>query len=160
MFKSRHIATEKGFIMPLNITLTNPNSEQETVSIQASANSTSVFTNTITLNAFQTETVPCFFNTSGLAIGNYSYTFIATTTSIQSALPQQATGHIGVTYVPDLNGDFTVNFKDLTTFVSYYITFHNNGSLNPSADFNNDSRLNFNDLVLFVNAYINFNTSR
>ncbi len=153
------IATQTGFTMPINVTLTNPDTVQETADIQVTMNATSVFNTTVTLNALQTEAVPCYFNTSTLAIGNYTYTVTVTTTILTGSPVITATGTTGVTYLGDLNGDFKVNFSDLMLFVQDYIAFNTNGIYNSAADYNNDGRINFQDIQLFVSAYIEFSAS-
>jgi len=152
------IATQQGFIMPLNVTLTNPDPLSETVNIQINANNTSIFSSTATLNARQTQTVPCYFNTSILTIGNYTITTTVTTTTISGSTPQVSAAQTGVTYVGDLNGDFTVNYKDLTLFVSSYIQYQNNQITNPACDYNIDSKINYRDLTLYVLAYSQYST--
>jgi hypothetical protein len=94
----------------------------------------SVFGASVTLNPLETETVPCNFNTSLLFIGNYSYTVTVTTTSLTGSPTSVATGQTGLTYLGDLNGDFAVNFNDITSFVSDYIAYNTNGVYNPAID--------------------------
>ena len=150
------IATQQSFIMPMNVTLNNPDSASENANIQITANSISVFSTTVTLNSLQTEVIPCYFNTSILAIGNYTYTVTVTTTTLTGSPTTTATGQIGVTYLGDQNGDFTVNFKDIVAFVSEYILYYQSNTLNPACDYNHDGTPTFQDIQLFVQDYVAF----
>ena len=154
------IATQTGFMMPINVTLTNPDSLSETGNIQLSANSILLFSTNVTLNALQTETIPCYFNTSLLAVGNYTCSVKLNTTSLSAQSTEAAAVQIGVTYPGDLNGDFKVDFNDLIIFVSGYIVFNTNGVYTPAVDYNQDGRINFNDLKLFVQYYITRSVNR
>jgi hypothetical protein len=62
-------------------------------------------------------------------------------------------GTVGVTYVGDLNGDFQVNFNDITLFGREYNAYYTSGIYNPAIDFNHSGIINFNDITLFVTAY-------
>ena len=153
---SPSVATQTSFIMPLNLILTNPDAASETASIQVTANSTVVFTGTATLTSGQTQMVPCYFNTSVLPIGNYVLTATVTTTSMTGATPQTLTAQTGVTYLGDLNGDFTVNFRDLVTFAVDYIANSKTGILNASIDFSHNGTMNLLDIFLFLSYYDSF----
>ncbi|MGO8807010.1 MAG: hypothetical protein ACLQO7_10500 [Candidatus Bathyarchaeia archaeon] len=146
-------AIQKSFMVPINITITNPDSTLETANIQVSTNSTMVFSTTVTLSALQTEVVACYFNSSVLAIGNYASTVTLTTTSLPAPNTETSTGQFGVTYLGDVNGDFTVNFNDIVTFVADYISYSTNGIYYPAIDYCHTGTINFNDLVLFVAYY-------
>ena len=150
------VATQTSFIMPLNLILTNPNAASETASIQVTANSTVVFTGTATLTSGQTQMVPCYFNTSVLPIGNYVLMANVTTTSMTGATPQILTAQTGVTYLGDLNGDFTVNFRDLVTFAVDYIAYGKTGILNASIDYSHNGTLNLLDIFFFLSYYDSF----
>jgi hypothetical protein len=130
----------------------------ETAIIQVTENSTLVFNTTATLNAQQTLTIPCNFNADLLAIGNYTDTVTVTTTSQTGELcTSTSTGRLGVTYLGDLKGDFSVTYADLTTFVSDFIVFYDTPSFYmAAADYNHDGQINFSDLVLFVSAYCQY----
>jgi hypothetical protein len=66
-------------------------------------------------------------------------------------------GTIGVTYLGDLNDDFTVNGKDIATFVSDYLSYYSSSpNITAAIDYNQDGKINFNDLTLFVHYYIIF----
>ena len=150
------VATQTDFTIPVSVTVTNPDAAPETANIQVSMGSTSVFSTTVTLNAQQTETVPCDFSTNGLAIGSYTYTVTVTTTSMTGAPTSTTTGQTGITYLGDLTGAFTVNFNDIITFASEYIAFNTNGVCNPAIDYNHDGTINFYDIVQFVAIYQNY----
>lgn len=148
------VATQTGFIMPINLTLSNPDGVSETAFIEVDANSTLVNSSAVMLNAFQTKIIPCDFNTSVLTVGNYIYTVTVTSTNLTGSPVNTATGQTGVTYLGDLNGEFKVNFDDVTAFVADYIAYNTNGTYVPAVDYNQDGRINFNDLLLFVQYYI------
>lgn len=140
--------------MPINLTLSNPDGVSETAFIEVDANSTLVNSSAVMLNAFQTKIIPCDFNTSVLTVGNYIYTVTVTSTNLTGSPVNTATGQTGVTYLGDLNGEFKVNFDDVTAFVADYIAYNTNGTYVPAVDYNQDGRINFNDLLLFVQYYI------
>ena len=152
------IATQTRFTVPINVTVTNSDSVPETAIIEVTENSTLVFNTTATLNDQQTLTIPCNFNVALLAIGNYTSTVTVTTTSQTGVLcTSTSTGRLGVTYLGDLNGDFSVTYGDLTTFVSDFVVFYDTPSVYVgAADYNHDGQINFSDLVLFVSAYCQY----
>ena len=148
------IATQTGFLIPIVVNVTNPDVAQETADIQISTNSTMVFSTSVTLNALQTEIVPCNFNTSVLAIGNYTCTVTVTATNLSAPNTATSAGQLGVTYLGDVNGDFAINFHDITAFVSDYIASYNSGVCNPAIDYNHNGLVNFYDITTFVSSYI------
>ena len=147
------VAVRTNFTIHPKVTVTNRDAAPETANIQVSMGSTSVLSTTATLNAQQTETVPCDFSTNGLAIGSYTYTVTVTTTSMTGAPTSTTTGQTGITYLGDLTGAFTVNFNDIITFASEYIAFNTNGVCNPAIDYNHDGTINFYDIFEFVTIY-------
>ena len=149
------VATQIGFMMPISVTITNSDSESETAVIQVTANSTSVFNATATLNSLQTLTIPCYFNTGILAVGNYCCTVTLTTMNQTGVLnTEMATGNIGVTYLGDFNGDFKVDSSDFFYFTSAYVQYWTTGTLDPACDLNHDGIINGQTFFAFVTDYI------
>jgi hypothetical protein len=148
------IATQSGFVMPINVTITNPDSLSAIGNIQLSADSILLFSSNVTLNALQTETIPCFFNASVLAVGSYTCSVSLNTTNLSQPNTEIAMGQIGVTYPGDLDGNFKVDYNDLATFVHDYLLYYYSNQYTPSIDYNQDGKINFKDLELFVQYYI------
>ncbi len=153
------IATQTGFMMPINVTLNNPDSVSETANVQINANGTSVFSDTITLSATQTETVPCYFNASVLSIGNYTWIATITTTSLSGTPSTSTTGQMAVTYLGDINGDFKVDGKDFIAFCGAYVQYWQVGGshqVDPASDFNHDGKIDGTDFIAFNSAYVSY----
>ena len=55
----------------------------------------------------------------------------------------------------DLTGDFRLTFNDVTTFVSAFNAYAQNGTYNPRADFNHDGVIDTTHQTLFTTAYNN-----
>jgi hypothetical protein len=94
---------------------------------------------------------------------NFSYripknTALGTYTAYTSAtyLGASDTGETSfqIAQLGDLTSDGTVNFRDLTSFVSLYVSYYTNHVYNQAIDFTNDGRINFNDMTKFVQYYI------
>ena len=155
-FQLPQIATQTGFLVPANVTLTNSNQVEETVNVVITANSVTVFTENFNLTAQQTVTEPCYFNPN-LLVGNYSATITVTTTSIPGSSAETSTKNLGVTYIGDNSGDFTVNSIDFFNFDDAYIQYYLNGSCNPACDMNHDGKVNDSDFFVFLDAYNAYN---
>jgi len=100
--------TQQCFQLPVNVTVENGINQ-----IQVYANSTLVYNNTVTVTN-STNELTCEIPISNLTVGNY--TMIVNVNNSLSKI-----GTEGVTYPADLNGDFQVNFNDITTFVKDYL---------------------------------------
>ncbi len=151
-FQLPQIATQTGFLVPANVTLTNPNQMEETVNVVITANSVTAFNENFNLTGQQTVTEPCYFNPN-LLVGNYSATITVTTTSLPGSGTQTSTKNLGVTFIGDNSGDFTVNSIDFFNFDDAYIQYYMNGSYNPACDMNHDGKVNGSDCFAFLDAY-------
>ncbi len=139
--------TQIGCPLPINVTVQNGVNN-----IEIYANQSLVYNNTINVTN-DTALITCEIPTTNLAIGNYTLT--GNINNNTSNL-----GIAGITYLGDLNGDFKVNFEDLTIFVSDYIDYYFSNQIYTQAiDYNHDSRINFNDLTLFVYYYVTYNNN-
>ena len=65
----------------------------------------------------------------------------------------------GAVFQGDFNGDLSINFVDINSFVNGYIDFYVSDTLDPRFDFNRDGSMNFLDINSFVNYYIGYYTN-
>jgi hypothetical protein len=148
-------SVQSGFSLPVSVTVQNNENASELANVQLFANSISIFNGTLNLSSLSSGITACTVNTSSLPIGNYSITASVTPLDEPNAMSNSLFGGVvGLTYVGDLNGDFNVNFNDVTTFVSDYLAYLSTGNYNPAIDYNHNGTINFNDVKLFVSAYI------
>jgi hypothetical protein len=145
---------QSGFTLPVTVTIHNSGSVSEVANVQLFANSTSIFNGTISLNSLTSGVLGCSVNTSSLPIANYTITVSVVPSDEPNATPStMSAGPVGVTYIGDLNGGFTINFNDMTLFVSDYFNYFANGVYNPAIDYEHDGIINFNDVSLFIGYY-------
>ena len=138
-----YCCVQQGFELPINATV---HSGLNTIVILA--NSTIVWNSTISLKGSTTQ-VTCEVPTTDLQAGNYTISLETNGETSQATL-------CSVTYPGDLNGDFTLNFNDITLFISEYFAYYTNGTFTPAIDYNHDGTINFNDITLFVSYYLNY----
>lgn len=150
------IATETGFMVPANVTLTNPNQVAETANVVITSGSTTLLNVNLNLNPQLTVTEPCYFNASQLAIGGYSCTVTVTTPAAKATSTQTATGNIGVTYVDDFYGAYKVTTEDFIGFVDAYIQYNSQGIYNPAYDLNHSGKIDNSDFLTFMSNYITY----
>jgi hypothetical protein len=67
------------------------------------------------------------------------------------------TTSFSVALLGDINGDGTLNFNDVSSFVTMYIAYFSSAhTYSPQIDFLHTGKINFNDVVLFVQYYIQY----
>ena len=81
-------------------------------------------------------------------------TYTAYTSANYLGISGSSSASFQIVQLGDLNSDGTVNFRDLTTFVSLYVTYYTNHAFNSAIDYTSDGKINFNDLTRFVQYYI------
>jgi hypothetical protein len=135
--------TEQGFPLAFSIQL-----GVGTNDVLFYANSTLVFECTATV-ADNPMTFPIQFSTADLSIGNYSLT-----ARINDAVIEL--GKCGVTYLGDLNGDFKVDYFDVSDFVDAFNNYYSSGAVDVLTDYDIDGEIDYFDIGLFVDAFIEF----
>ena len=146
---------QTGFELPVNTTIQNTSSANQTVTVQIYLNGTMVDAEhfTVAANSFSTVTSMC--NTTGFAVGNDTISVYAY--PVGNGVCEFGSSFVGgivlVTYEADINGDGLVNFGDMVAFNSAYVKYNVFGIYNPCADFNHDGVINSVDQVLFDAAY-------
>ena len=147
------IATETGFMVPTNVTLTNPNQVAETANVAVTEGSTTLFSGNFNVNAQQTVTEPCCFNANLLAIGNYTFTVTINTPAVTGTSTQTAAGNTGVTIVDDFIGAFRLSSIDYFEFVEAYIQYNSFGIYSPAYDLNHNGVIDGSAFLMFVSIY-------
>ena len=56
----------------------------------------------------------------------------------------------------DFNGDFIVNYVDISSFVDAYIDYWSGDPFDSKADFDNNEKVDYRDISAFVDAYITY----
>ncbi len=156
---SQQAIVESRFTLPIILAMQNISNSTETVTAQLVATSNlspssqvyTIYNGPVTIDGGSSLNLNCFFDATNFPIGNYTITaYLSSSYGLTTTL---CTAKVGVTYFGDLNGDFTVNFNDLKSFVQDYTTNRNGGQCNPAADFNHDGKIDFTDLKTFISAY-------
>lgn len=153
---SQQSFVEQGFTATLTATVENTGSSTSTFEVAFCGNGIPLDTQPVTLAGETTSSVSFAWNTTGLALGNYTLSaFVWSSSGETSAVSPACVSNapLLVTCLGDLTGQFAVNFNDVVTFVAAYINYYQTGYCNPAADFSHDGKLNFNDVVLFVGYY-------
>ncbi|MCW4010796.1 MAG: hypothetical protein NWF05_09285 [Candidatus Bathyarchaeota archaeon] len=127
----------------------------------SSPTGTITWTSNSTTGTFASATTPVYDGVSNTTYTDTTPSTVnitATYSGDQSNLPSSS-NFILVIVEPDssadLNGDSTVNFKDITYFVDAYTQYWKSlpRYADPKADFNHDGKINSEDFTLFINAY-------
>lgn len=145
----------QGYNLSINVTVENQGDTMENFNITAYANTTIIETREIALENGNSTAVTFTWNTTDIPIGNYTVSANATILPGETDTEDNTfiDGWVVVTILGDLNGDFTVNLKDL------YIIAHAFGSMpgdphwDPRADLNRDSITDTEDLVTAAKNY-------
>jgi hypothetical protein len=151
---------EQGSCLNINVTVANQGIYTESFNVTVYADTTSIASQTITLDYGNSTTLTFTWNTSGFAMN--TYTIIAEAEQVEGESHTEdnryTDGMITVTWLGDLNGDFIVNEDDLWNFCTYFITYYQYGFRSEMRrfDFNNDGKIDEVDLWAFCAAFIDY----
>jgi len=140
----------QGFSTPINVTVINNGDFVEDVDVTFYYNITSndmIGTQTITLSPGQNQTIVFIWNTAGVPYcHNYTITAVADIpVDINPAGNTLDGGKIKVRILGDLNGDGTVDLKDVYQVALAFGTAPGDARWNVDADINDDGQINVRD---------------
>jgi hypothetical protein len=146
----------QNYTVRVNVTILNEGDFTENVTVTAYANTTAVGAQTyITLAPNASATLTIIWNTTGFAKGNYTISAYATPVpnEIDTSDNNFTDGWIIVTLIGDINGDFTVDLKDVYAVAVAYGSYPGHPRWNPNLDINDDNTIDLKDYYATVLNY-------
>ena len=139
----------------------NYGEQAETFNISVRANSTTIQTRTITLTSRNSTTATFMWNTTRVAVGNYSITAMADTVKGETDTTDNSLtlGDLVFVTIPgDTTGagghaDGVVMVQDIMAIVAEFNTRSGDSSWNPVLDVNDDGVINMRDICLAILSY-------
>jgi hypothetical protein len=145
-----------GYILKINVTLSNQGDYAETFNVIVYANTTAIVSQSLSLSSGNSTSIIFLYNTTGLSKGTYTIWAIASIVQNEIDVYNNTyiDGLIAVSVIGDINGDFKVDIKDLVLVIKYFGSYP--GSVkpwNPNADINSDNKVDVKDLVLIIKHF-------
>jgi len=139
----------------------NYGEQAETFNISVKANSTTIQTQTLTLNSRNSTTFTFMWNTTRVAVGNYSITAMADIVEGETDTADNSLtlgDLVFVTVLGDITGaggdaDGVVMMQDIMAIVAEFNTRLGGSSWNPAVDVNDDGVINMRDICLAILSY-------
>jgi hypothetical protein len=145
----------RGCPMYVNVTVENQGGLAVTFNLTAYANTTMIQTTNVTLNGHSSRIVVFEWNTTALAVGNYTVSGNATGVIGETDLADN--NHVyGVVFVGipgDLNRDGVVNIVDVTIVAIAYTCKSGDDRWNANADISCDGVINIVDIASVAKEY-------
>jgi len=139
----------QGFCLRIEAGILNYGICDETLTVDALANTTTIDTQTTTLIKRNSITITFAWNTTGFAKGNYTISAVATLPSDTDPADNTfVDGKILVTITGDINGDQYANAKDAVILGVAFGSKRGEVRYTPNADINGDDWCNAKDAVL------------
>src|SRR3989454_1418484 len=138
-----------GEVVNLTATVTNIGDYNDSSQVYGYANSTLVYTGTVSVNSGQSTTVILSWNSTGGMPGNYllnatlrpaSGQFLKSNMSLNSTYP--------LTFKGDVNRDGKIDILDFSTVAGHFGAVRGGPAYLPDADLNSDGKINILDLSL------------
>jgi len=146
----------QGYNVSIDVMVFNYSNNTETFNTIIYANTTAIATmNNIDLAGRESTNLTFMWNTVGLAEGNYTISAYAIPVPDETDTSDNILigGIVTVTVPGDLNGDFTVNYNDVSLFAPSYGANPTKPYWNPNADLNGDNKINYKDLYILATNY-------
>jgi hypothetical protein len=140
----------QGYLSNINITTINIGSYTETFNITVYVNTTSITSQTATLESGAHVILTYAWNTSGFEKGNYTISAYATPVQGETDIADNTLvdGTVLITGRGDVNGDGGVDVLDLIIVAKALGTCLGDLKWNPNADINGDDSIDVLDLIL------------
>ena len=149
----------QGCNVSISIMTFNYGNHTENIDIVIYANSIAIGEiNNIDLTSRNYKIVTFIWNTSGFVKGNYTIRAYAEPVvgETDTADNNCANGHVTISWLGDLDGDFDVNEDDLWAFSRAFIDYYTIHVKNPNCDFDNNSKIDEDDLWTMAEAFIDY----
>lgn len=139
----------------VNVTVANKGGYDETFSVTAYANQTSIGTQTVTLSTGNSTTIVFTWNTTGFAYGNYTISASAAAVPNEISLSDNTLqdGQVTVTILGDVDFNFRVDMGDMTVILDSFGSFPAHPRYNPNCDLDVNGRIDMGDIIT---ALLNF----
>jgi hypothetical protein len=151
----------EGFSCNVTIHVANVGQYAETFNVTAYANATAIGTQQVTsLNTTGQVTLTFVWNTTGLALGNYTISSYAWPVSDENIVSDNncTGGSVMISIVGDLTGlsgspDGTVDMRDVGFVARRFQSQPGIGLWEPNADINNDGKIDMKDIGLVARSF-------
>jgi parallel beta-helix repeat protein len=140
----------QGFTVQIDVTITNQGDYPELLNMTLYANTTAIttFTRKTLLNGI-TITINLTWDTSGLALGNYTISASATAVwgETDTADNNFTDGTVLVSFVGDVNGDRKVRIDDILAVATAFESNWGEPKYSPNLDINDDRKIRVDDVL-------------
>jgi hypothetical protein len=151
----------QGFNATINVTVANQGDYTETFNVTTYVTTPPlpleivIDITTVSLDAGGNMKISLAWNTTGLDIGNFTFTATAESVAGETNTADNTFSVVVTVTIPgDINGDFQVSLSDLVLLANAYgSTPQMPSKWNPNADINGDGKVSLSDLVLMANHY-------
>ena len=144
----------QGFSTNINVTIANLGTFTETFRVTVYANTTSIWSQVLTLTSGNFTTVTFTWNTTGFTKGNYTVSAIADRVEGETATGDNTISKIVIVTIPgDLSGNFDVQLNDLVILAMAYSSEPGKPNWNAVADIDNNGIVGLSDLVIMARNY-------
>jgi len=140
----------KGYSLPINVTVQNQGTLEETFNFTLYVNTTAIASQTITLASGEYTTIAGMWNTSSFAMGNYTIWAHVSPVPYETYTADNTMneGWISISILGDLNADGTVDIFDIATVALAFSSTPNDPNWIPVADVNGDGIVDIFDIVV------------
>jgi hypothetical protein len=151
----------QGFSTNINVTVANQGDYTETFNVTTYINPPSPLTiviviniTTVSLDAGKNITISLAWDTTGLAIGNYTFSAAARPVLGETNTTDNTFSVVVKVTIPgDINGDFKVGLPDLVLLAQAYGSKPGDPNWNPNADIDGNGIVGLSDLVALAQHY-------
>jgi parallel beta-helix repeat protein len=146
----------QGYLLPINLTVTNPGNYLETFNITGYANETiGVELQNIALSSGNSATITSLWNTTDFAYGNYTLRACAWPVNGEANTQNNnCTGdQLTITILGDIDGNFKVQLQDLVLLAQAYGSKPPDSNWNLYADIEGNGTVGLSDLVALAQHY-------
>lgn len=146
----------QGYILHINVTITNYGSFSETFNVTAYANATIVSQTEVILTTGNSTTITVTWDTAGVTHGNYTisaYTWPVSGEIDTADNTLVADEEVCVTIPGDVDGDFNVDLYDAVKLLVIYGVKKDNPKYDPNCDIDGDGDIDLYDVVILLTHY-------
>ena len=145
----------EGYNLPINITIMNYGAYSEAFNVTLYVNETLLELQAVTLASGNSTTLTIPWNTTGVAMGSYTITAIATLLPDETDTPDNTLtdGTVMVTFQGDVNGDGKVRIDDILAIALAFGSDLGDPDYDPNLDVNGDDEIRVDDILI---AALNF----
>jgi hypothetical protein len=138
----------QGYSVVANVTAENQGDTAESFNVTVSANTTTIFSTTVTMESGNSTKITVVWNTTGFSLGNYTISAYAEPLSgeLDTADNDLTGGTVHVSIRGDVNVDGKVDMKDIGYIARIFMVSPSAPMWNGNADINGDNQIDKNDI--------------